>query len=268
MNFSVLMSIYYKENPQYLESCFDSIARQTVSANEVVLVIDGPIGQALTDVIARWKKFVPIKTVPLNVNVGLGKALNVGLNACCYDVVARMDTDDVCHPRRFELMLDFMRSNPDVDVLSCAIAEFDISPDKSHAIRTLPLTHEAICKYAKRRSPFNHPAVFFKRSSVLAVGGYQDIFLYEDYALWVKMIMSNARVANLPDVLLYARVGNGMEVRRGGADYAISEAKAQYLFYSMGFFSFFVLFSNLCIRIPVRLLPSSIRKLLYRNFLR
>ncbi|WP_241297920.1 glycosyltransferase, partial [Enterobacter asburiae] len=124
MHFSVLMSLYDKEKPSYLEECFDSLANQTVKADEIVLVYDGPINEALCTVVDRWSMSLPIKIVALKKNVGLGQALNEGMKHCTYDYVMRMDTDDICQPTRFELQSVFMELNPDIDISGSCIREF------------------------------------------------------------------------------------------------------------------------------------------------
>ena len=268
MSFSVLMSLYYKESPSYYHACLESLFNQTLPASEVVIVYDGALSDELMCVTEQWIGRLPIKIVELSENVGLGEALNRGLKLCTNELVFRMDTDDVCIPRRFERQYAFMESNPDIALSSSWIAEFDTDPEAPHAVRKVPCLHDDIVKYAKRRNPFNHMAVCFKKSCVESAGGYQKNHLYEDYALWVRMILSGFKVGNLDEILVLARVGNGMEFRRGGMDYVISEINVQWLFHTSGFITGTELFINLLSRMPVRILPKKIRKYFYRTFLR
>lgn len=268
MDFSVLMSLYYKESPDYLTLCLRSLSEQTLFPNEVFIVFDGPITASLEDVVKKWSAHLPINILRLESNVGLGPALNEGLKACRHEIIFRMDTDDICSPHRFKRQIDFLQRNPKVDLLSAWVGEFDKKSDEVHSIKRLPIHHNEIIKFAKKRSPFNHMAVVYKKSAVLAAGGYQDDYLYEDYALWVRMIKNGCVTANISEALVYARTGNGMEIRRGGVKYAKSEIKAQCSFYKMGFLSKSELVRNLAIRVPVRLLPGDIRKLVYRKILR
>lgn len=268
MDFSVLMSLYQKESPVYLALCLQSLSKQTLLPDEVLIVFDGPIGAPLEDTVRQWSVHLPINILRLDSNVGLGPALNEGLKACRHEIIFRMDTDDICHPLRFERQVDFIRSNPNVDLLSAWVGEFDKEIDDVHAIRKIPIHHNQIVSFAKRRNPFNHMAVVYKKSAVLSAGAYQDDYLYEDYALWVRMIKNGAVTANLPEILVYARTGNGMESRRGGLSYFLSELKVQFDFYNNNFINAYELVRNVAIRLPVRLLPGNLRKYIYRNCLR
>lgn len=268
MDFSVLMSLYYKESPDYLTLCLRSLSEQTLFPNEVFIVFDGPITASLEDVVKKWSAHLPINILRLESNVGLGPALNEGLKACRHEIIFRMDTDDICHPLRFERQIDFIQNNPNVDLLSAWVGEFDKEINDVHAIKKTPIHHNQIISFAKRRNPFNHMAVVYKKSAVLSAGAYQDDYLYEDYALWVRMIKNGVITANLPEVLVYARTGNGMESRRGGLSYFLSELKVQFNFYNTNFIDTYEFFRNITIRLPIRLLPGKLRKYIYRNYLR
>ncbi|WKE66792.1 glycosyltransferase [Gallaecimonas kandeliae] len=262
------MSLYIGEKEIFLDECLQSLSDQTMPATEIVMVLDGPISLSLESVIDKWQEVLPLKLIRLDSNVGLGRALNAGLAKCSFDIVFRMDTDDVCSPYRFEKQMLFFSKNPTVSILGTNTYEFDHSIEISHAMRCVPSKHVDIVKYAKKRCPFNHMTVAFKKESVLNAGGYQSNFLYEDYALWVRMICQGAEVANLNEPLVHARVGNGMERRRGGWQYALSEYRSQLDFYRLGFLNRTELLMNLMLRLPVRLLPGEVRKFVYRKFLR
>jgi glycosyltransferase involved in cell wall biosynthesis len=268
LNFSLLMSVYVKDDPEHLSIAFKSILDSTVKPDEVVLVEDGPIGISIEKVIEEFNSKLPVKIIKMPQNVGLGRALRAGLEHCDNEWIARFDSDDVCVPTRFEQQASFIEHNPEIDILGSWVSEFEINFDCSHAVKKTPDEHESIVRFAKKRNPFNHMTVMYRKSSVLAAGGYQDDYLYEDYALWVRMIQNGCLTANIPEVLVHARTGNGMEVRRGGVKYAKSEVKAQYNFYKLGFISLIELIKNLAIRVPVRLLPGSFRKFIYRKTLR
>ncbi|HAS0760575.1 TPA: glycosyltransferase, partial [Enterobacter hormaechei subsp. xiangfangensis] len=126
-SFSVLMSIYSREKVEYLRCCLDSLAKQTLPANEIVIVIDGPIPNVLNEEIELWSKQLPIKTIKIKDNVGLGSALNIGLEYCSNELVARMDTDDICVQNRFSLQLNKFRECDDLQLLGGAIEEYDES---------------------------------------------------------------------------------------------------------------------------------------------
>ena len=159
MIFSVLMSLYAKERPEYLRQSLDSVFNQTFQPNEVVLVLDGPITCELKSVVDEFEsKYSTLKIVPLAENRGLGKALNEGLKQCSFDLVARMDTDDVCKRNRFEIQIKYMEDHPEIDLCSSWIEEFEESPENVTSTKTLPETYEEISSYIKKRNPINHPS--------------------------------------------------------------------------------------------------------------
>lgn len=268
IKFSLLMSVYINDGVEEFYCAMESILKSTVIPDDVCIVLDGPIGIDKEDVIGKFSLLLPINCIRLPNNVGLGRALSSGLTFCKYEWVARFDSDDICASNRFEEQLKYIVNHPDVDILGSWVGEFDCNVNNVHAIKKTPINHIEIISYSKSRNPFNHMTVMYRKAAVLAVGGYQDDYLYEDYALWVRMIKNGCLTANIPEVLVYARTGNGMEIRRGGLKYAKSEAKAQYGFYKLGFLSIAELVRNLAIRVPVRLLPGSVRKFLYRKTLR
>ena len=268
MKFSVLMSLYDKENPEFLAECLASLVYQTRQADEVVLVFDGPINVVLQKVVQEFKPQLPLTIIPLTNNVGLGQALNAGLNACHHDWVIRMDTDDICVPNRFELQINFIQSHPKIDVLGGQIIEFEKQLSQGKKSRTVPTSHEAIFVSAKSRNPINHMTVAFKKSALQAVGSYRHAPLFEDYDLWVRLLVAGYQFANLPEVLVYARAGDAMYERRGGLAYARYEWAIQQSFYQQGFLPIAQLLKNLAIRLPVRLLPNSLRSLVYQKLLR
>ncbi len=131
-----------------------------------------------------------------------------------------------------------------------------------------PLTQKEIYRYAKSRNPFNHMTVMFSKVAVLHAGNYQNDPLYEDYALWIRMMMQQVKVANVPEVLVHARAGSSMFRRRGGWKYAANEVRFQYEFYRKGFLSLPQLARNVASRVPVRLVSNRTRAFIYQHFLR
>ncbi|WP_371513631.1 glycosyltransferase [Streptococcus sp. 20925_1_22] len=216
VKFSVLMSVYQKENPDFLRKSLNSVLiEQSRKPDELVLVEDGPLTEELYQTIRDFKETFPeMKVLPLKENVGLGEALHRGVEACSYDWIARMDTDDIATPDRFQQQVDYIEQHPQLDVLGGNIIEFDTEPDQIVAEKQMPLSHEEIIKRLQRRNPFCHMTVFFKKSSVLKAGNYKSLPLVEDYYLWARMAAQGCRFANLNRVLVYARVGNGMHMRR------------------------------------------------------
>jgi len=263
MNFSVLMSVYRKENPSFLEECLLSLQAQTLQATEIVLVQDGPLTPELDAVIERYSKHLPIKSVKLETNKGLATALNVGLTHCSHELVARMDTDDVALPERFEKQIRFMLENSEIHVVSSWIEERGQKLEPGGFLKRVPARHEEIVKFSKRRNPINHPASVYRKSSVLAVGGYPLIFP-EDYALWSCMLVEGCRFANIQEVLLHMRTGDDFIVRRG-LGFLKGELGLLRFQRSIGFLGLPDLFIYLMIRAVVRSAPPGMRKLFYAH---
>lgn len=267
INFSVLLSVYYKESPLYLSQALCSIIKQSMPPTEIILVEDGKLPKTLEEVISQFQENnSTIKIVQLPYNQGLGRALNEGLKHCSYELIARMDTDDIAKPNRFEKQIRIFEKYPDIDVCSAWIEEFENDTNNILSIKKLPEQHIDILKYAKHRCPINHPVVMYKKQAVLKAGGYEGF--PEDYRLWAKMIMNGAQFYNIQESLLYFRFSKNMIKRRGGWKYAIADIKSQIEFYKLGLFGIPTLMYNILIRVTVRLTPNLIRSLIYKKILR
>ena len=267
MPFSVLLSLYYKENSEYLRQSLDSIFNQTLKPDEVVLVEDGPLTETLYEVLSEYSKlYSNLKIVPLEKNGGLGNALNIGLAHCSFELVARMDTDDIAKPDRFEKEIAVFENDPSIDCCGSWIDEFIDNPCHVVSQRKVPEYHDEITKYAHSRCPVNHPTVMYRKSKVQAVGGYQGF--PEDYFLWIRMIMSGAKFYNIQSSLLFFRFSNDVIKRRGGVSYAKDCIRTQYDFYKVGFNSLFEFLKNCIIRYTISLIPNDVRSFIYRKFLR
>lgn len=231
------MSLYVKEKAEYFRQCMESILNQTVLPDEIVVVKDGPVSDGVEAVLSEYLKRCGgmIKTVPLEKNMGLGLALSEGIKHCSNEIVARMDTDDIAVPDRFEMQLKAFEDDPGLDVCGGQIIEFEVSPDKPVAERRVPLSHEEIIEYQKKRSAFNHMTVMYKKSKVLAAGNYKHCPLMEDDMLWVDMILSGARCANLDEYLCYVRTNRDMIARRGGLKYYKKYKSARKMILDTGF---------------------------------
>lgn len=268
MEFSVLMSVYDKESPQFLRECLESIQQQSLHPDEVVVVEDGPINGELQAVLSDFRQVLPLVSVRLSRNRGLGDALNAGLERCGNDLVARMDTDDHCRPERFALQVAYMQAHPEIDMLGGAIAEFEDDPARPHAVRELPTGCDNVARFARSRCPVNHMTVMFRRRAVLEAGGYQRFLGMEDYYLWARMLCQGSRLDNVSDILVNARVGNGMLTRRRGWNYFRQDVRLQQKFRDMGFIDRTTMIKNICQRAPLRLLPEKALGLIYRWVLR
>jgi glycosyltransferase involved in cell wall biosynthesis len=269
MNFSVLLSLYFKENSSYLKKSLDSIFNQTVFPAEIVLVKDGILTPELDNIIEEYKlKYSCLKIITLTKNLGLGPALNEGLKHCSYELVARMDTDDICKPNRFEKQLELFEQNPQIDIASSWMDEFYSHINKVISVKKVPQNYDEIKQYAKTRNPINHPAVMYKKSKVMESGGYESIGLLEDYFLWMKMLKNGAIFHNIQESLLFFRSNRDMYKRRGGIKYAIDECKLQWLFYKREMISLPVMLKNIFIRFFIRIIPNNLRQYFYMKFLR
>lgn len=269
MNFSVLMSLYFKENTDCLCASLVSIFKQTQIPNEVILVEDGPLTDELYSVLNEYeRKYTQLKRIKLSQNGGLGKALNAGLKHCSNDLVARMDTDDIALPDRFEKQIKFMSEHPEVDISSGWLIEFNGTIDNRLSLKKVPESHKEISEYLKYRNPLNHPAVIFKKSAVEKAGGYQHFPLFEDWYLWARMMKSGAIFANIQEPLVYFRTSPEMYKRRGGVEYAKNSAKFQFKLFDLGVISLFQALKSSLIRGGVYLLPNNLRSFVYSKFLR
>lgn len=269
MSFSVLMSIYKAEKPSYLTMSLNSVLNQTLQASDIIIVEDGPLTTDLYAILDEFESKNPIiRRLRLSENHGLGYALCEGLKYCRYELVARMDTDDICKPNRFEVQVEFMEKNHEVDVLGTWIDEFFDVKENVVSIRKVPEGSKGLYEFGKKRNPMNHPTVMFRKSSVLKAGSYQTCMLLEDYYLWVKMLKMGMVFYNIQESLLYFRLSHDIYKRRGGLKYAITEVKFQIELHKIGYLTIFETIRNIASRFFVRVMPVCIRRRIYRRLLR
>lgn len=268
-HFSVLMSLYIKEKPEYFCQCMESVLRQTVLPDEIVIVKDGPLTAELENTLAEYVAADPelYTIVPLEKNVGLGLALAEGILHCRNELVARMDTDDISADDRFEKQLCAFADHPEIDICGGQIAEFEGSIDNIVARRTVPTDHASIVRYQKRRDAFNHVTVMFKKSAVLRAGNYQSALLMEDTMLWANMIMAGAQCMNLEDTLVFVRVGADMFERRGGWKYFLKYKEGRKKVYDTGFISRWDYDYTLMVQLVVALMPQKLRGFVFKKIL-
>ncbi|MDU0114547.1 glycosyltransferase [Psychrosphaera aquimarina] len=266
-SFSVLCSLYFAEKPDFLTSALKSIEAQSIQPDEVVVVQDGPLTNELLDVINAWKSRLPITTVVMEENVGLGKALNKGLSVCRNELVARIDTDDINRPNRFELQLAEFANDSSLAIVGSAIEEFNLLPGDLGLVRQGAIT-DSIKKQSVYKNPFNHMTVMFKKSLVLEVGSYQELHFMEDYSLWLRMIAAGYTTKNQEQVLVDARIGNGMIARRLGVKYVNSEYLLLRLKQKLKIASPFKLLVSFILRSCTRVLPVRVMSRIYKILLR
>ena len=268
--YSVLMSVYSKENPQYLSDSLDSMFTQTLKPQEIILVCDGPLTNKLDSVIEEKEQQYGgiLRVLRLSENGGLGNALREGLKHCSNELIARMDSDDLSMPNRCELQVNYMTKHTETAVLGGYIEEFDDDPDLAHTLRTVPENHEEIVRFSKKRNPFNHMTVMFRKSAVLSVGGYLDFLFLEDYYLWIRMFLSGYQGHNLQEVLVKARTGKGMIKRRSGKAYAESQKNLFKYMLDNGYISTANYLCSITERKLMALAPPLVRESAYKILLR
>lgn len=265
--FSVLLSLYEKESPSNFNQAMSSVyCEQTLKPSQIVLVKDGPLPLDLEAEVIRWmdKLGDTLTIVSIPVNVGLAEALNQGLSFCKYELVIRMDTDDVAIHDRFAIQVDFMNNHPMIAVSSGIVEEWNSDVSKKASIRVLPLSHSELTTFAKIRNPISHPACIFRKSIIMSVGGYPDIYP-EDHLLWVKIIQAGFELANVDKVLLRMRTGHDF-IERRGFKFLKGELASYRIMYKSGFLSLNEFITAAFLRSLVRLPPRQIRKWLYKKF--
>lgn len=273
MKFSVLASVYYKENPSNLLVALDSVFNQVLMPDEVVLIKDGPLTNKLDDIISNYIERYPriMKVVSLDVNKGLGNALRIGVQSCSYDIIARMDTDDFARPERFEKQIRFLKENPNIDVVGSNIEEFNVVPGDLKRYKINPETHEDLISQIGLKSPFNHPSIMMRKSAVLRAGNYDgDLLLFEDYSLFLRMWLAGVKFYNMQEVLLDFRVGSGIETikRRSGKHYIEKETAFLQYAEDIGAFNKMQILKYKVLKFPIRVLPPKIVLFIYNTFLR
>ena len=268
MKFTVLMAVYIKENPSFFKKAIESIwENQSIKPNEVIIVEDGPLTKELNIILNKYESIMPLKRIKLENNVGLGKALNIGVENCSNEYIFRMDSDDISFSNRFEKQLNFINNNPDVDFFSSHIAEFEDSISKISGKRIVPINREDFIIFSKSRNPINHMTAVFKKSAVLKVGNYISIIGYEDYYLWIRLLMNGFIGVNIDETLLFARAGRNMISRRQGFSFFKSEFFFLRKLRTANFISRFQFIKNMITRCVPRLFPVFLLNIVYK-FLR
>lgn len=260
------MSVYIKEKPEFLKRSIESVMNQTVLPNDIVLVCDGPLTEELNNAIAELKtKYTCINTIQLEENKGLGVALSIGLRHTKNEIVMRMDTDDVCLTNRAELELPLMEQ---FDLVGGHISEFEGNEDNIIGYRKTPETYKKIYKFAKKRNPFNHPTVMFKKSVILDAGNYQPLPYLEDYFLWVRVLKNTDKVYNIQKILVNMRSGREMRARRANKSARQSIRTLRKYMHQNKRINFFQYYWFTFTHVLFLLLPLRIRTFFYNRILR
>ena len=270
--FSVCTSVYKNDKPGFVRVALNSmLVHQSVKPDEVVLVQDGPVPEELSLLLSEYEdKYSDVMhIIRLEKNGGLGNALRLGVENAKYNIIARMDSDDICQPERFEKQLTYLDAHLECDIVGGQMTEFIDSPDNIVGRREVPLTNEEIYEFMKSRCALNHVTVMFRKEAVLKAGNYQDWFWNEDYYLWVRMMMTGCKFANIPDVVVNVRSGADQYARRGGKKYFDSEIGIKKLMLEKGMINRKEYVVNYVQRFIIQLLlPNSVRGWVFRTIAR
>ncbi len=268
--YSVLMAVYNKDLPDELSQSIKSMLNQTVLCDQFVVVEDGPIGKELSRIIDQYSdKYNNLFTiVKLKENSGLGKALDIGLQECRNELVARMDADDISLPQRCEKLLELYDANPKLALAGTNIDEFYDNPNNIVSSRIVPSDYENICRFMKRRSAFNHPTVMFKKSEVIRCGGYGKMRRKQDLDLFARMINMNCYALNINESLLLFRSNENNYKRRKSWEYCKSYIDVERENYKRGYCSLWDLVVVTMGQIIMHIAPMGVMKKLSDTFLR
>lgn len=270
MEYSVLMTVYGKDNPEYFKKALLSMVKQTKKPDEIVLVKDGPVPDEIQNVIDQIGIKYPslINEVSLPVNKGLGLALNEGIKVCHNELIARMDSDDISLPTRCEKQVVEFEKNSNLDIIGCPVIEFVGEPNNKVGKRDVPLTNEAIHKYARKRDPFNHPTVMYRKSKVESVGCYGDLRKNQDTDLWIKMLSAGDVGMNLSEYLLIFRFDQGTYQKRKNWLNTKLLIQIRWKAFKSGFCSFFDFAEVAIMQMGIYLMPVKFQEFIYQKFLR
>lgn len=269
--YSVLMAVYKNDDSENLKQALLSMINQSMVPDEIVLVEDGPLTDDLYGAISGISEMYPylLHAIGYEENHGLGFALQFGLDHCRNDFIARMDSDDISTIDRCEKQLNYLLDNPSVGIVGGQIAEFIDDPSNIIGYRNVPLEDHEIRGYMKSRCPFNHPSVMFRKDAVMAAGNYQPWFYNEDYYLWIRMLLADIEMSNLPDVLVYFRAEADLYQRRGGMKYFKSEAGIQKYMLDNRIIGRGCYVKNVILRFILQvLMPNGLRAFVFKHFAR
>lgn len=267
--FSVLLTVYYKDNPLWLKQAINSVLENTVCPNEFVIMVDGPIPEEIQKILDEVSHNKIVRLLSHPSNIGRGAALAYAVPKCKYELIALMDADDICRKNRFEKQLAAFASDSKLSVIGGQIQEIDAKTLAPITRREVPLTHAEICKYLKTRMPFNNVTVMFKKSTVLDAGNYQAFGMLEDYYMWVRVIAKGYKVGNISDILADVRVGQDMYTRRGGWAYFCVNKRLFDEMRKLNLINFVDYCYTLSVRFIVQvLMPNCLRSLFYKKVLR
>ena len=270
VKFSVLMSVYIKEKPEYLCMALESVLDSTILPQKIVIVEDGPLTPELYKVLNKYNSLPRITRVKIEKNSGLTIALNKGMEYIDTPLIARMDTDDLCRRDRFELQIQEFKKNPNLVLVGSNIDEFTHNHSSILSVKQMPLDSESIKRFSKLRNPFNHPTVIFRKEAVVEVGGYIEMPFFEDYYLWLRLLkhFGAESTLNINENLVSMRTVDDLYLRRGGVSYVKKSYKFRKTIMKQRLVTYTLGFLALISTSLVSVLPNNVRKNIYRKHLR
>lgn len=268
--YSVLMSVYNKELPENLNESLESMLMQSYPPSDFVLVCDGKLTNEL-DVIVKsfqneFKKIFRI--VRIDENTGAGKAFNKGIEACKYEYIVKMDSDDISLPNRCAKQMLLFAIKPRLDIIGTYVEEFDSKTGETVSVKKVPVMHKDIKEYAKRRNPFNRQSVAFRKSFAVKIGGYSDLKLCEDYEFAARMLARGAKGQNIPEVLVRFRVDEKTPEIRKSWKLTKAFIKVRWVIHRRGYTKFRDFFIPCALQLGLFIFPQKFTSWVYRNFLR
>lgn len=270
MEYSMLISVYKGEKPEFLDKCLESVFSQTLKADEVILVCDGRLTDGLYKVIDRYKELYPdaFRPVYLEKNVGTGAAANIGLKECRNELVIKTDSDDISRPYRCEKQVRMFENDRELAAAGGYIQEFSSETGEKIAVKKVPLTHEEIKAYAKRRNPINNPTIALRKSAALEIGGFNEHKRCEDYDFVCRLIMSGAKTCNTDEILLDYRVTADNYERRKNWRNTKSFIAVRWINFRRGFCGFSDFFIPCAAQLALFVLPKKLTGKIYKKMLR
>lgn len=268
--YSVLMSVYHKEKPDYLKRSITSMLEQTVPTDDFVLVCDGPLTPLLDDVILSFQEKYGniLHFIRLKENMGLGHALQIGLKACKNKLVARMDSDDISRGYRCEKELEVFLNHPEISIVGSTIEEFSVTTDLVDSLRVVPQNNREIVSFSKRRNPFNHPSVMFRKEDVLKAGNYSNVRYMQDYYLWIDMLSAGMQGYNIQEPLVWMRADSNLFKRRSGKLYREIQVNLFKKMKNIGYITYSEYVISVSLRICSASAPNWLRQLIFKKILR
>jgi glycosyltransferase involved in cell wall biosynthesis len=270
MNYSILMTVYKNDNPDYVKKSIRSMLNQSMLTDDFVIVKDGPISEELQSVIDKETENYSgiVNQIQLDKNLGLGLALNEGLKICKNEIVARMDSDDISIENRCEIQLNEFKRDPVLDIIGSSVDEFISEESNIVSRRVVPTRHDDILKYMKKRDPFNHPTVMYRKSKVLAVGGYSDLRKNQDTDLWIRLLEYGCKTKNIEESLLLFRFEEETYKRRKNWLNTKLLIEIRYKSYKRGFNTLGEFLKVTFAQLLIYLMPTSFQKIIYKKYLR